>query len=688
MHLLDVNILLDIEDSRYVDPGIDILKRFDDEEVEYAVLSHCWSTVEGEEVEFDEMRYLPSLGVSEELRAKPGYKKIVASCRRAHHDELKWLWIDTCCIDDRERREALNSMYRWYQGSKICYAYLHDVDGEILPGAISVDGDLKRPRWFFRAWTLQELIAPYDVLFFNRTWEVIGNKQDCAFKLQEITRIPEDILEMGLPDPGDTSYPSAAQIISWAADREASKAEDKAYALMGLFDVRIPMEYGVKEVAFYQLQEEILKRHKDHSVLAWFGKQRPGNILADDPSYFRSSADVIRVLEPHTVFGPPWSALEAIEVNQRLASVWLPVTRCLGSSCHFIANLACCREGESPRALTIVLALLGNTCYRAFGDFGVSGETEFRKVNLFCRPTPRTPFTFKFDPIPNIELGDGVLRQGNSFRLSCLEDRVILCGARKGNGFAVIVGYYFGQDWVHIVPSDCTKADDGEKLYHANRIDKLRKRIPERTGLALVKHAHIPETIQAIELVCTRRAGVASVQLRDMACTGCCIPTWKSRKDVTDGRTRACFEAINSLYLKFRVQQHPKVINCDARAVRSPCDLGLQRTIAISIIVEALSTMNVAGATQGQGNNYEEEILAYEKIGVPLIGVISNIQDQLRKDTKEVNGQSDSEQVHLSLEDGPEDVLQKDIDRLGEKFKSTDNESIKQALAEDIVGRV
>lgn len=41
-------------------------------------------------------------------------------------------------------------MYRWYEKSGVCYAYLRDVPS--VP--------LDQSRWFTRGWTLQELLAP------------------------------------------------------------------------------------------------------------------------------------------------------------------------------------------------------------------------------------------------------------------------------------------------------------------------------------------------------------------------------------------------------------------------------------------------------------------------------------------------------------------------------------------------
>jgi hypothetical protein len=86
----------------------------------YAILSHRW---EDEEVSFQDL-------TSGAGPNKMGWAKIESSCRRAALDDFEWIWIDSCCIDktsSSELSEAINSMFRWYRCSKVCYTYLSDV---------------------------------------------------------------------------------------------------------------------------------------------------------------------------------------------------------------------------------------------------------------------------------------------------------------------------------------------------------------------------------------------------------------------------------------------------------------------------------------------------------------------------------------------------------------------------------
>ncbi|KIM70348.1 hypothetical protein SCLCIDRAFT_58393, partial [Scleroderma citrinum Foug A] len=243
----------------------------DGEQVDqYAILSHRWTA---QEVDCKEMIKLAKMDGEEkdEIRQRDGYRKILQSCEQAKKDGYEWLWVDTCCIDKRssaELSEAINSMYRWYENAKECYAYLHDVPGSSLPTASDYENysDFNGwPEWFSRGWTLQELIAPSNVQFLNKNWQSIGDKRTLAPTLVDITGIPGHILTLGLCG----NRPCVAQIMSWAANRTTMRVEDRAYSLMGLLDVNMPMLYGEGKKAFHRLQLEIIRASDDQSIFAW-----------------------------------------------------------------------------------------------------------------------------------------------------------------------------------------------------------------------------------------------------------------------------------------------------------------------------------------------------------------------------------------------------------------------------------
>ncbi|KAI6107115.1 heterokaryon incompatibility protein-domain-containing protein [Pisolithus croceorrhizus] len=305
MRLIHVRTFLDLEEGKKVDPEEIVLKELDDEElakIKYGILSHCWGNRK-EEVQYKEMDALIRMGgpSRKKLRQRSGYHKILRSCEQAWKDGLAWLWVDTCCINKEssaELSEALNSMFRWYEDSERCYVFLHDLDAKILPTISNSEmfpDSSGWPRWFSRGWTLQELVAPSVVHFFNKDWRFIGDKKHRAQTISSITRVPSRVLIHGL----DAHRHSAAQIMSWAADRKTTRTEDRAYSLMGLFGVHMPMLYGEGKNAFRRLQLEITRVTSDHSIFAWDRKDNgwSGSVLADDPSYFQDCHDIVN-MEP------------------------------------------------------------------------------------------------------------------------------------------------------------------------------------------------------------------------------------------------------------------------------------------------------------------------------------------------------------------------------------------------------
>ncbi|GAB1313307.1 hypothetical protein MFIFM68171_03517 [Madurella fahalii] len=69
---------------------------------------------------------------------------------------------------------------------------------------------------------------------------------------------------------------SVATRMSWAAERETTREEDLAYCLLGLFDVNMPLMYGERKKAFLRLQEQIINKSDDQSILAWVGAGQLG----------------------------------------------------------------------------------------------------------------------------------------------------------------------------------------------------------------------------------------------------------------------------------------------------------------------------------------------------------------------------------------------------------------------------
>ncbi|GIZ43024.1 hypothetical protein CKM354_000626900 [Cercospora kikuchii] len=269
---------------------------FDDRQmyVKYAILSHTWGK---DEVGFDDIH-------QDRAKSMAGYRKIDFTCEQALKDGIEHVWVDTCCIDKRssaELSEAINSMYRWYYNAQVCYAFLEDYlppEGTAPDRRISMILDDERVQekligcsWFTRGWTLQELIAPATVRFYDGGWNFIGTKWQCMSPLIRITGIPKEVLV----NREQLSTTSIAQRMSWASRRTTSRLEDQAYCLLGLFDVNMPLLYGEGSKAFVRLQEEIIQARswedQDHSIFAF--QSWDGRLLADSPKCFDGCNDLL-----------------------------------------------------------------------------------------------------------------------------------------------------------------------------------------------------------------------------------------------------------------------------------------------------------------------------------------------------------------------------------------------------------
>jgi len=273
----------------------------------YAILSHAWGKKEVSFQDFQDLTAAANMA---------GFAKIRGACSQAHKDGLRYLWVDTNCIDkasSAELSEAINSMFRWYHDSQICYVYLEDVGARAAtptlfaasPGGASMsDSDpwltqFQSSRWFTRGWTLQELLAPTSLDFYSRDWVWLGSKVGdwrnggLAEAISPVTRIPVAFLT------GEVSLDSAsiACKMSWLSRRQTTRQEDMAYCMLGLFGINMALLYGEGNKAFVRLQEEILKTSSDHTIFCWTWNETipPSwtSMLAPYPGVFENSSSYI-----------------------------------------------------------------------------------------------------------------------------------------------------------------------------------------------------------------------------------------------------------------------------------------------------------------------------------------------------------------------------------------------------------
>ena len=249
----------------------------------YAMLSHRW---EGMEPLYKDLDGSDVFSLAE----SPGIRKLQHFCRAARERGFRWAWSDTCCIDKNstsELQKSIISMFKWYRNSDLTIIYLGDVKDNSIEA-------LKKSIWFLRGWTLQELIAPHRLVFFQSDWTLLTTSDDLPIDnykasptfrklITEITGIDDAALTHFDPT---SRQPTIRQRMSWAARRKTTEIEDVAYSLMGIFNVHFPVMYGEGEGAFNRLQNEIMAKSDDPSLFDWTGKPGTNSFLASSPACF------------------------------------------------------------------------------------------------------------------------------------------------------------------------------------------------------------------------------------------------------------------------------------------------------------------------------------------------------------------------------------------------------------------
>ncbi|KAK7461859.1 hypothetical protein VKT23_008289 [Stygiomarasmius scandens] len=235
---------------------------------EYAIISHRWR--EGEEVGFAEFT-TRALDKNKPNACPSGYTKIMKACEQARRDEISWIWIDTSCIDQDNHEDvarSIKSMYAYYRNARVCYAWLHDVSASLTPSTTwnvveginsgGLKAEVEESEWFSRGWTLQELLAPKEVIFFDRNWEEVGRRSVLTDVISLRTGIPEPVLE-GIVPLQDVDM---VKKLCWSVNRQTSKPEDQAYCLLGILGVSMEPCYGEGvQKAFDRLTKVLIEKY-------------------------------------------------------------------------------------------------------------------------------------------------------------------------------------------------------------------------------------------------------------------------------------------------------------------------------------------------------------------------------------------------------------------------------------------
>ncbi|KAK3639108.1 hypothetical protein LTR56_012657 [Elasticomyces elasticus] len=362
----------------------------DPKQVKYSILSHCWS----QDRENPEVSHQAFLARSYN-KDGAGYQKILRCCKLSKERGWEYTWIDTCCVDktsSAELSETINSMFAWYRNSAECYVFMDDLTVDVLAEVEEIDAEGRwrqglgheaitdvyafiDSRWYARGWTLQELLAPSKVHFYNRKTHLLGTKWTLAALIAYATGIHIAVIA-GLEGVFDASI---AQRMSWASARQNTRPEDVAYSLLGIFDVNMPLLYGEGDKAFMRLQEAIIRQSDDQSILAWGLHQDQkylSSVLAQAPSAFRGCGDIVNLsradpdsylaIEDHKVESPGRHGLHFADMSSfSLVKAGLeirhqnPLVRGLLRG-NVSLNLGCYyrrRDADSNRAIYLRLVL-------------------------------------------------------------------------------------------------------------------------------------------------------------------------------------------------------------------------------------------------------------------------------------------------------------------------------------------
>lgn len=263
--------------------------------------------------------------VYNDLDRSPTNDKLRRFCELVRESEHRWAWSDTCCINKTDSfvlNTAIMSMYRWYEQSALTLALLAN------PRKL---GHIRVSIWMTRAWTLQELLAPKVIRFYDSEWKPYLNdshhnhKDSPIINAQLASAVSVDSKTLSAFHPGDLGVREKLRL---ASTRNATKEEDIAYSLLGIFASDLQPKYGEGRDALGRLLEEIVHRSGDVTVLAWTGNSSrfnsclPAEIAVyNEPPRTVSPSDVNKLRTRAVDLQSMWPREAAVEVYGRIANL-------------------------------------------------------------------------------------------------------------------------------------------------------------------------------------------------------------------------------------------------------------------------------------------------------------------------------------------------------------------------------
>lgn len=253
------------------------LKEFTSSIPPYATFSHV---TEQNETSFQDMAH------TEQGTTKESLHILQRACDEARNAGSEWLWNFAACVDKRSsaaQSEAINSLGQIYRDCEYSIIYLEDLKFKLV--ADDATGErLAGCRWAKNIWAIPQIIFPRVAYLYSSDWNQIGTKRSLIPLLSSIIGIDKPVLE----DSDCLEDYSIARRMSWASHMSASRIEDFAYALLGLFDISMSILYGEGGKSFLRLQEKILRDTDDYSLLAWdtLDDQEYTGLFAHSPDWF------------------------------------------------------------------------------------------------------------------------------------------------------------------------------------------------------------------------------------------------------------------------------------------------------------------------------------------------------------------------------------------------------------------
>ncbi|CZT14140.1 uncharacterized protein RCC_00113 [Ramularia collo-cygni] len=248
----------------------------------YIIASHRWLDDEVSYQEFVKNR----TNTDPTKQRKAGMDKVLRFCEYINQWRSQppgtniphYIWIDTICINkdsSAELQEAITSMFEWYAQAWCCLVWMHDVSVDAAP--LDVLKSFCVSVWFTRGWTLQELLAPKTVIFLDEQWRHLGHKSSTVGLMEPDSQAPIPFGRLGWPlnkwiskatgidkrilwDYRNAGNTSIEERQSWMNKRQTTRREDRAYCMLGICEIFMPLNYGEGSNADKRLERKILKK--------------------------------------------------------------------------------------------------------------------------------------------------------------------------------------------------------------------------------------------------------------------------------------------------------------------------------------------------------------------------------------------------------------------------------------------